>query len=337
MKRLFVIVFPLLLGACTLIDDDLSVCDQQMVIDYELRLYTELSMQLETELTTEAEASVRKGLERWLAPVFTDKAKDVDLRFFSGLRDELRYQIQEEINDNRTSYTIKLPKENYMHLAVANIADDRQVRLLEGDHSETMMLRFPEAEELRPMKTGVFTARLPMVVTDTSQHFNVHLYMANAAVVLIIDTALCTDLVSMEGYMTGSACGFSLRDSVYAYDNHCRLQMERIPTAEQTQMLPRKSRFESIDAPLACFGTVSMPTRDEAASWTLVMRVTLTDNRHTTTTLTVEDPLKAGTLRILSCQMGENGKLEPTEEHEHEVGAAVELDWKDGGSHDIEL
>jgi len=341
LKRFIVIVFPLLLGACTLIDDDLSVCDEELFINYQVQLHTELSMQLEAELVSETETPVRKALEKWLSPIFTDRAKDIDLRFFSGDEDEIRYQIQEVINDNRTSYTIVLPKEDYMHLAVANIADDRQVHLLEGAHSRTMMLRLSEEEVLAPLTTGVFTARLPMQVDETSQRFDVRMYMVTSAVALIVDTTSCPELVGLEGYMMGSACGFSLRDSAFAYDNKCRMMMEEVEIESQVQKAKSQSPITNYQSPItnnpySCYGTVCFPTRDEG-KWTVSMRATLTDNRHTTTTLTIDDPLKAGTLRIIRCVVDEKGKLEPDEEHDADVGAAVELDWNDGTIIDIEL
>ena len=310
-----------------------------MVIDYQVRLSTELSVQLETELMTETEAPVRKALERWLEPIFTDKAQDIDLRFFAGETDVIRHQIQEVINDNRTSYTIKLPKENYMHLAVANIADNRQVQLSAGEHSATMALCLQETQELTPLTTGVFTARLPMTVTDTTKHFDVKMYMVTSAVALVIDTALCGDLRYIDAYMSGSACTFSIRDSLFSYDRACRLLMERVPTeggVKTQESGIRKQLADEEVCPLACMATVSMPTRDEQ-TWSLTVTATLSNNRHTTTTLTIEEPLKAGTLRIIKCEMNENGELDPDPKHNSEVGASVTLDWKPGTSQDIDL
>ena len=80
------------------------------VINYTLELRTELKAQLETELVADADSSVRKALEQWLSPVFTDKVKDVDLRFYLNETDEVAYLIKEEINDSRSSFTIHLPK-----------------------------------------------------------------------------------------------------------------------------------------------------------------------------------------------------------------------------------
>ena len=340
MKRFWLIILPLCLGACSLIDDDLSVCGEEMVIDYQVRLSTELSVQLETELMTETEQPVRKALEQWLSPIFTDKAKDIDLRFFGGETDIIRHQIKEVINDNRTSYTIKLPKENYMHLAVANIADNRQVHISDGEHSATMRLHMPAPQEADPLNTGIFTARLPMEVTDSTKRFEVKMYMVTCAVALVVDTSACHDLRAADGYMSGSATGFDIRDSVFTYDTPCKLWMDRVMT-DDASLAPKHHepmRMKKEESPMACWATVAMPTKDES-EWSLIFTSTLTDNRHTTTTLTIKEPLKAGTLRIIKCAMKENGELDPDPDKKNnsEVGAAVTLDWKPGNEHNIDL
>ena len=64
-----------------MIDDDLRECGEDLVINYQLQLRTELSTQLQTELSEEQDSLVREALMEWLSPVFTDKAKDIDLHF----------------------------------------------------------------------------------------------------------------------------------------------------------------------------------------------------------------------------------------------------------------
>lgn len=338
MKRLFVIVFlPALFAACHLISDDLSVCGEDLVIDYQLQLHTELSLQLQTELMTEMEAPVRKALEKWLAPIFTDKAKDIDLRFFSGDFDDIRHQIQEIINDNRTSYTIKLPKENYMHLALANMEDNRQVRLSGGKHSETMELLMPDKEVVDALNTGIFSARLPMEVNDTTKHFDVHLYMVTAAVALVIDTTACDSLVSVNALMDGSAYRFHVRDSLFDFSQPRTMLMEQVPIDEDEplEMPERLAPKADSTHTYACLASVGFATEDDKP-WTITFTAKLTHNRRTITTLTVEDALKAGTLRIIKVIMNGKGELIP-DESGREVGASVELDWKGGGEHDIEM
>ena len=321
-----------------MIDDDMSVCGVDMVINYKLQLYTELSVQLQTELDAEAEKPVRDALEKWLEPIFTDKAKDVDLRFFSDAEDEIKHQIQEEINDNKTSYTIYLPKENYTHLAVANFKDNGQLRLFGGEHSTTMELRQIETGDIPCSKTGVFTARLPMNVNDSTTNFEVHLYMVSCAVALVIDPSQCPDLVDIEGSVQGTADKFIIRDSVFVYDDRApRILMENI-TIEKSNTQARKLRAEEENTDRLCLATVGMPSEDEN-QWSIRVVSTLTNNRHTTTSLLVETPLKAGTLRIFKCQMKSNGELVPDtgDADSQDVGAIVDLDWQEGGDQEIEL
>ena len=336
MKRLVVIWIPLFFAACTLIYDDLSVCGEELVVDYQLQLHTELSMQLQTELMTEAEEPVRYSLGKWLAPIFTDKAKDVDLRFYSGATDEIRHQIQEEINDQRTSYTIRLPQEDYMHLGVANIEDNHAVRLTGGAHSETMELALTDDPEIPSLNTGVFTARMPMSVGDTSARFEVHLYMATCAVALVVDTTLCDSLVSMYAILSGSASRFALRDSVYSYDGGQKIVCEEVAVTSPAKAPARTlAPTDSTQTDTySCFAASMFPTADDRP-WELVVETTLRGNRHTTTTMTIDEPVQAGTLRILRVYVDGKGAVLP--DKGQEMAVTVSLDWKQGGEHDIEL
>ncbi len=333
MKRLFIILFPLCLCACSIIDDDLSMCGEELVIDYQVQLHTELDLQLQTDLSLTEETPVREALQKLWEPIFTDKAKDIDLRFFLGSTDILKYRIQEVINDNRSSYTIRLPKDDYMHLALANIADNRQVHLSGADHAATMILSLPESGTVSPLNTGVFTARLPMNVNDTVRRFDVHLYMVTAAVALVIDTTLCDSLESLSSVMNGSACTFAVQDSVFSYARPCVLKMEDVPVGSG-QGLPRKAVRGEQSNLFACQATVGLPTQDDQ-SWTITCVATLEGNRHTTSTLTIAEPLKAGTLRIIKLTMEGNGAVKPNVGQQ--VGATVTLDWKSGGEHEIEI
>lgn len=339
MKRLLVIFIPLLFAACTLIDDDLSVCGEELLVNYQLQLRTELSMQLRTELYAETDTMVRQALEGWLSPIFTDKAKDIDLHFFSAGEDVIRHRIQDVINANQTSYTINLPKEDYMHLGLANIADNHQLSFLGREHSRTMELALSNKAMLESMNTGVFTARLPMSVDDKSTQFDVFLYMVNAAVALVIDTTECDSLVAMRGTLNDGACGFFVRDSVFDFSRVCAYQLVNVPI-EHPAGAPASKRSrvqaeETIQPKVACLATVAMPTRDGMA-WTMTFNAALTNNRVTTTTLTIPDALQAGTLRVLRLRMTGNGGLEMIDDTK-EVGVIVTLDWKNGGEHDIDL
>lgn len=336
MKRLFAILIPLFVTACSLIYDDLSVCGDEHVLHYQLQLRTELTTQLQTELAAETDSLVREALKDWLSPVFTDKAKDIDLHFFSQETDLLSRRIQDVINSNTTSYTINLPKMNYMHLALANMADNDQMYVADDVYSTTMRLGLPDKPVLHSLNTGVFSARLPMAVEDTSQQFNVYLYMVNAAVALVIDTTECDSLASIDGMMNDAACGFAVRDSVFSYASPCSFKLVNVPVKgalRAPQAQPALREEITMDHPL-CMATVGMPTPDDAP-WTITVTSHMMNNKEANNTITLTDPLRAGTLRVFQLKMTPDGKLE--EKTGSEVGIAITVEWKDGGSHEVVL
>ena len=320
-----------------MIDDDMSVCGADLTVNYKLQLHTEMSVQLQAELIKDEEQAVREALEKWLTPIFTDKVKDVDLRFFSEQEDEVKHLIKEEINDNKTSYTIYLPKENYMHLAVANIADSRQVRLFGEEHSSTEEVQFIEIGDIQSSKSGVFTARLPMDVNDSTTEFEVHLYMVSSAVALVIDPSMCPDLVSLEGSVQGMADRFMVRDSLFIYDDRApRVLLEHVDIPKNTNARHNMRAEEQKE--FLCMATVGLPSEDDN-EWSIRLVSTLTGDRHTMTSITVGTPLQAGRLRVFKFVMGKNGDVQPDSDDadSQEMGATVELDWNDGGDFDIEI
>lgn len=65
-----------LAAGCSTIDDDLSDCGNTFEMDYELRLVTNMTTELKTQLTTMTELSVANALTTHLKDIFTDFAHD---------------------------------------------------------------------------------------------------------------------------------------------------------------------------------------------------------------------------------------------------------------------
>ena len=333
LKRLLLIVLPLMLAACSLIDDDLSVCGVDQPINYVLQLHTNISAQLQAELSAENEVPAREALERWLVPIFPDKNIDVDLRFYDKQNDELTFSRQEILQNNRTSITLTLPRDSFMHLAVANVANARQVYMQDDDHSANMYLKLPDTPIMDGLNSGIFTARLPIDVTDSIRDIEVILNLITSSVAVVIDTISCPQMLGISGYMDGSAGGFGVRDSIFMYDSSPSIRFEQVPIEAATSSPARKATV-STGSPYICQATACFATPDDE-EWKISMTTTLTDNRHTTTTLTIKESLTAGTLRILKLQMNEDGGLVPVSTSE--VGASIELDWKKGNDQEIEI
>ena len=323
---------------CSTIDDDLSDCGNSFEMDYELRLVTNMTTELQTQLTTMTELSVANALATYLKEIFTDFAHDVDLSFYDTEGALNRLQHDQHIMDaNQSSYTLTLPMRKYMHLAVANIAHNNVVSLMDDEYSFSSILQQANGQltdkiEILPSHTtGLFTARQPMeVLSGVDQTFNVHLYMANSAAALVLDTKgqAYTDL---KVYATGFANTFYIRDSTYVFTDTSPLVIAgRVPT----------------DSDLLCFCSVNFPSRDAIPAttksraeenptlWQFKVYLTKPDGSITETILNIDEPLKAGDLKIIKGELDDEGAVRP---YNSTVGVSITLNWNNAGNYDTPL
>lgn len=317
-----------LMAGCSVIDDDLSDCNQgeEYKIDYELRLITNMTTELETQLTTITEMGVAESLREHLKDIFSDFAHDIDLSFYDTEGDMTRLHHKRDIIDaNQTSYTLTLPMHEYMHLAVANIAENHVVGLSNDENCQTSMLQQTDDSPIASHTTGLFTARLPMeVLSGVSQTFNVKLYMANSAVALVLDTKGHA-YSDMKVYATGFAKEFMIEDSTYVFP--------------EKEVLVRADKVETGNN-LLCFCSVNFPSHnpDEVGAdeplWQLRVYVTMPDGNITETIIDVKEQLKAGELKIIKGELDDEGAVRP---YDSTVGVSVTLDWNEGGTYNPEL
>lgn len=317
-----------LAAGCSSIDDDRTDCgeeEEELQLDYELRLVTNMTTELQTQLTTITEVSVANALKKHLKDIFSDFAHDIDLSFYDTEGDKgVLYHKSDVIDANQTTYTLTLPMNKYMHLAVANLVENAVVSLENEEHSYSSKLQQQEGNALDSHTTGLFTARQPMeVLSGVSQVFNVRLYMANSAVALVLDTK-GHEYTDLKVYATGFATQFNISDSVYVFP--------------ETSPLIRANKVDTGND-LLCYCSVNFPSRDAAPAgtdiiWQLKVYLTNLDGSITETTLDVKEPLKAGDLRIIKGELDDEGAVRP---YGSTVGASVQLDWNSGGSYDPEL
>lgn len=346
------VLATVLLSACSLIDDTPGECGykENYELDYELRLVTNMTTELKTQLSTETELSLAHSLRTHLSDIFTDFAHDVDLSFYDTQGDSLRLQHDEHImNANQASYTLNLPKRQYMHLAVANIVDDKLVDLVNDERchrSELIQLqggtlRSIDDDAIDSHTTGIFTARQPMdILEGVDQQFNVHLYMANCAAVLVIDT-IGSGVKDIKVYSKGFATGFHVSDSSYVFVSEPPLVRTKLVTSEDDE-----------DGELA-FCSVTFPSREPSATrtviettdpfvspeaneslWEFHIYAVAKDESTTLTKLYIRRPLRAGQLMIIKAKARPDGSIDtinPT------VGVNVTLNWQDAGHYDHEL
>ena len=319
-----------LMAGCSVIDDDLTDChdEEQYQMYYQLRLVTNMTTELQTQLTTMTEVSVAGVLQTYLKDIFSDFAHDVDLSFYDTEGKQERLQHDQHIMDaNQSSYTLTLPMRKYMHLAVANIADNNVVGLFNDEHCQSSQLLQSDAVGgiLSSHTTGLFTARQPMEVLEgIDQTFNVRLYMVNSAVTLVLDPK-GHSFNDIKVYATGFATAFNINDSTYVYtDNSPMVVAQQLETGNE----------------LLCFCSVNFPSRDATRAaetpslWQFKVYLTKTDGTVTETVLDISEPLKAGDLRIIKGELDDDGSVRP---YDSRVGVSVTLDWSEGGSYNPDL
>ena len=336
MMGLLLSVFWLTVG-CSTIDDDLSGCNEakQFQTDYQLKLVTNMTTELKTQLTTMTELSVANALQTHLKDIFTDFAHDVDLSFYDTDSERERLKHDTPImNANQKSYTLTLPMRQYLHLAVANIAENAVVGLTGDEYSHTSMLKqsiptVPEGSSVGVLPshtTGLFTARQAMEVLEgVDQTFNVHLYMANSATTLILDPKNIS-YTDIKVYATGFATSFLISDSTYVYP--------------ETSPLVKAEKVETGNN-LLCFTTVNFPSKDgtragatDPTLWQFKVYITKPDGKVTETVLDINEPLKAGDLRIIKGDLDDDAAVRP---YNSTVGVSVTLDWNSGGNYEWEM
>lgn len=337
-----ILAMSLLVGAalsCSLIDEQVSECEEELSVDYELQLVTNMSTEIKTELDQARDVPVAESLEKYLKTVFSDLAHDIDLSFYDILGDSLRLYHQRLIIDaSQTSYSLNIPTSRYMHVGVANLEGEQVVSLVGDESCHGSRLHQEVADTLPIHRKGIFTSRKEMFVQrGLSQEFDVNLYMANCASALVLDT-LGSSVRDVRVLTSGFATDFDVADSLYQFLYTPLLRAEQVEVSGEP------------DAQL-CFVSVNFPSRQEAPAksvvdspdpfvstagkeglWEIQVYTTLPDNTITRTILNVSKPLMAGQFRVIKGKVYGDGSLEPGDAT---ISVSVSLDWKAGTEHEI--
>ena len=342
-KLLATALTVVLSASCSAIDEDLSNCDNDYQVDYEIRLVTNMSIELRTQLNTLEDAGIAQMLRDHLKTIFTDRAHDVDLSFYDTQGNQPRLQHDQHIMDaNQQSYTINLPKRQYKHLAVANVLNNSVVSLLQDDFCRTSQLGQTTRDTIDSHTTGLFTARLPMnVLEGVDQQFKVNLYMANCAAALVIDPRK-QDVSNIRVYSTGFASQFNINDSTYTF--------------AAPSPIVRTAELLDVNSGMRCYCSVNFPSREpyyngvgsrsvietedpfiaqpgQETLWQFEVYV-WKDGKITKTVLSINKPLRAGQLMIIKGWITGEGAVQTSDQT---VGVSVTLDWNEGGIYNPDL
>ena len=340
-KGLTCVCLLLTLLACSSIDEDLSDCGSDYELNYELRLVTNMTTELQTQLTTQTDVNIAQALRTHLQNIFTDFAHDVDLSFYDTQGDSLRLHHDEHIMDaNQASYTLYLPMRQYMHLAAANVVNNNVVSIANDERCHTATLLSVQGDTIASHTTGIFTARQPMEVLEgVDQTFNVHLYMANCAATLVIDT-IGSNLGALNVVSTGFATGFNMADSTFIYPSKSPIVVaEQIQTNTSDNGVafcavsfpsPEKPTTRTVIETTEPFISAS----SENSLWEFRVYATTAEGTITESRLYVNTPLRAGQLKIIKAKAKPDGSMGTNDQT---VGVSVTLNWNNAGEYNPEL
>ena len=327
---------------CALIDDDLSVCGTDFELELQMQLVTNLDLELETTLSAQTDIYTRTILRNYFSHIFSDRAHDISIGFYSSNGEELVHSIHDVIDANQSTYTFYLPKNNYYAIALANLDENEVAILADSANSRLTRLITPPQDTLPTQRTGLFTVEREIYVQDTAdQKIDLVLHMANSAFALVIDTA-SIPFDSMWAYLDGTSDGLIIRDSLYTYNKAKTVVMEEIKEEAQSAAGRRNSgttelrmsapQEETDSVRYYLFGCACFPSKDEPDGYgnyyEAKVYVKLLDGTITQTVLTLRQPLRAAELKIVRLVLQIDGSVEPTQGSE--VGASVTLDWKEG-------
>ena len=325
------LTFAIAAAGCSLIYDDLSVCGADYLIHYEMKLVTQVQTTIDEKLSSDIEKPIAEALKAWAAPYFDGQAQDIDMSFYSlDGTDELLEHKNDTINAKQKSYTLYIPRKDYRHLAVVNIANSEEVTLMGVQYASAMRLSQRDADTLSSHNTAVYTARLNMYMpqNDSNLSFNVHLYMASCGVAVVQTNHSTTPLRMERVVLSGTASGFNIHDSIYTFGHNSLIESEKV-TDGCHAMLSFPSREEGTTPS----GAKTYAKAADNSLWQVRVYVPTPDNKVTETVLSFPYALRAGTMEIIKTEVQDDGSVIVV--GNAEVGVTVTLDWKEGNEHEL--
>ena len=304
------------LASC--IDEDLSKCGVNYTMSYSVRQPVDLGAEVRAVLSAPAEQGVAVDVEAALSGLFAGTVHDLDLPFYDAHM--LEHRQAAVIDAARATMTFYMQKADYRHLPLGNVEGGEPLGIDGADSDLALTLGTAVDDTIPSHAAPVYSGRLDMPLADRDEAYRADLYMVNSAVAVVLADA-ADGIGAVTGLVDGMASGFAVNDSTFSFD---RAQVTRM----EGMLSPG---YHTLYA-------VTMPSRDALPTsadglWQVKVYVDL-GGKTTENVLHISEPLRAGRVKIIKGVIKDDGSI-TTESPE--VGVSVTLDWKPGGSHDVEI
>lgn len=318
---------PLFFVSC--IDEDLSRCGVNYIIDYRLELSASLRLTLDEELTTPAEQELAAALRQDLADVMSERAAVMDLSFFTVDGGSLTQHQTVEPDASSLSMTVYMNRGNYYNIALAATRQEPSVSIANSTEYRSINLQQEAADTVDAHRAAIYMGYELLQVDEASNHFYVPLYMVNSVPVLVVDPN-GSPAETVAAYTRRTASGIVCSDSTFTYDHSAVVRTLR--TDGGGLVAYHSVCFPSTDASTSRAG--SDITESEGSLWEMDLYTRMPDGEYVKNTLYIKDPLRAGEMQVIKVRLDDEGRVVTDNP---EVGVSVELDWKPGGDFDIEM
>lgn len=322
--RKFVALMMLSSVLTSCIYDDLSDCGTNYRLHYTIQPSQALDPEIASQLTSASEQLFAPKLRAALSPIFTDRAEDIDISFFDP-QQHSQYHTSIEMKAHTASYTFYLKPQDYHHVAIANVGTEPQLRTETPNNGSQLSLVINQEEDTIPSQSiGIFTSQTQIPASATQQDHSAVLYMKNCASALVVDRNGYQP-TSIEAYVKNTASAFTLSDSTYHFNTPKTVAMQQVSDGNLYGLY-------AATFPSRCEKDITTQT-DQPAYWE-VHAIVFMNGKYTKSVFKVEKPLHAGDFKIIKGKLLADGSIVTQTPN---VGVSIELNWKPGGNHDINM
>ena len=316
------VMFSAALTSC--IYDDLSDCGANYRMHYTIQPSLALEQEIASQLTSASEQLFAPKLRAALSPIFTDRAEDINISFLDSYH-QLQYNTSIEMKAHTASYTFYLKPQDYRHVAIANVDTESQLSLtLPGKGSDFSLLINHSQDTIPSQSVGIFTTQTQIPASATQQDHSAVLYMKNCASALVVDRNGYQP-TSIEAYVKNTATAFTLSDSTYHFNT---------PKTVAMQLVSDGNLYGLYAATLPSLSEKDLTTPTDKPTYWEIHAIVLMNGKYTKSVFKVETPLRAGDFKIIKGKLLADGSIVTQTPN---VGVSIELNWKPGGNHDINM
>ena len=319
----------LTLQSCSLIDDDRSDCENSFSINYQLKVVSNINLQLSEQLQVSTGSQTLATLNSYLDPILQPTASAVHLSFFpTDGSDPVHYD--RETAGLRTAFSLSIPAADYRHIAVIG-QEDPSIFIKDNTSAETTRLTQFLNDTVDSHNHAALAGTLDMNVTNnTNQSWEINLYPVDASVAVVMKKN--PNVVRTRVFLSDLATSFTPNDSTWHWEHNSLVRTDAVDVTGTDSVAYCGIAFPSrMEAP----GTIDPDVAAaKGAVWRVVILSDLPDGTTTRSVLYMTEPLKAGDIRVIRIHVNDDGGVSTSDSN---VGASVTLDWKKGGEYNPEI